>query len=374
MSHNHAIGKQFVLMLWIFLSASSFAQTQPAREQIRRHAERAEQALQENRLDAAAAELHAILAIDPKNAQALGLLGICDKRQAKASARTELENSFARLKNAKLRMRVGLELMDLYDQQGDQDRSIPVMRALVALNPDDANILYFAQHLYSELADDTLNKLAIIAPDSARMQQTIAEHLVNAGDLPNAIIHYRKAIAIDPHLPGMHFELAEAILESAPSNAQARSEAIKENETAVQSDGDSAKSECLFGRIALQHGDFDQALTRYSSALKMNPSEVEAQLGMARVLMVQEKEKPENAVKYLAAAIVADPLNEEAHYRLAKIYKRTGRNADAEKEMKLFQEIKQTKSQVREIYQQMSKPAPPQTNELPDNLSPDSSN
>ena len=39
-----------------------------------------------------------------------------------------------------------------------------------------------AQRLYSELADDTLNKLAVVAPGSARMQQVIAERLVNGGD------------------------------------------------------------------------------------------------------------------------------------------------------------------------------------------------
>jgi tetratricopeptide (TPR) repeat protein len=89
------------------------------------------------------------------------------------------------------------------------------------LDPDNIEILYMAQRVYSDLADDTLNKLAILAPGSARMQQVIAERLINGGDLKGATEHYRKALEIDPHLPGVHYELAEAILESAPGDSRA---------------------------------------------------------------------------------------------------------------------------------------------------------
>jgi predicted Zn-dependent protease len=92
-----------------------------------------------------------------------------------------------------------------------------------------------AQRVYSDLADDTLNKLAILAPRSARMQQVIAERLINAGDLQGATAHYRKALEIDPRLPGVHYELAEAILELSPNDPQAQAAAEKELESAVKS-------------------------------------------------------------------------------------------------------------------------------------------
>ena len=72
------------------------------------------------------------------------------------------------------------------------------MRSLVDLDPDNVDVLFMAQRVYSELADDTLNKLAVLAPGSARMQQVIAERLVNGGDLKGAIEHYRKALADRP--------------------------------------------------------------------------------------------------------------------------------------------------------------------------------
>ena len=54
------------------------------------------------------------------------------------------------------------------------------------------------------------------------MQQVIAERLINEGDLKGATEHYRKALEIDPRVPGVHYELAEAILESAPTDAEAK--------------------------------------------------------------------------------------------------------------------------------------------------------
>jgi len=214
------------------------------------------------------------------------------------------------------------------------------------------------------LADDTLNKLAILAPGSARMQQVIAERLVNGGDLPHAIEHYKKALQIDPHLPGVHFELGEAILQSSLHDPATQAEAEKEFEAAEAVDGDAAKAECGLGGIALSQSDLDRAFTHYQRAHKLNPNEVEAQLGLARLLMMQQK--PQEAIKYLQAAIQIDPLNNEAHYRLASAYKRLQMDDQAQKEMKLFQEIKKAKDQVADLYHQMNIKPKVQDYELPD--------
>ncbi len=314
--------------------------------------------------NAAANDLRAALAVRPALAKAQALLGICDSRLGKRSAQAELEFAFSKLKDAKLRTQVGIELVGIYDRSGNLDRATSVLKTLVDMNPENPDVLYMAQRLYTELADDTLNKLAIVAPDSARMQQVIAERLVNAGDLPNAIIHYEKALEIDPHIPGARFELAEAFLESSPSNPQSQASAVKELEAEIKAGGDNAKSECLFARIALLQSDPDQAFARYTRALALDPAESEAQLGLGGVLL--EKDKPEEALKYLRTAVQSDPLNSEAHYRLATAYRRLHRTEDSAREMKLFQEIKQTKDQVKELYRQMNKRSPAQPGAAPD--------
>jgi tetratricopeptide (TPR) repeat protein len=311
----------------------------------------------------ASGDFRKALAIDPSLVRIQALLGLCEKKMGKPSAQALLEKSFSKLTDKRLRLQVGMELASLYDEQGDSGGTASVMRALVDLDPDNVDVLFMAQRVYSELADDTLNKLAVLAPDSARMQQVIAERLVNGGDLTGAIQHYRKALQINPGLPGVHFELGEAILQSAPSDPGAQKEAESEFKAAVNVDGDTAKTECQFGDIAYSQSDLDGAFAHYQRAYQLNPNEVEAQMGLARILMTREK--PQEAIKYLRMAVTRDPLNGGAHYRLAQAYRRAQMMDEAKKEAKLVEEIKTAKDRVEALYHEMNIPRR-STDEIPE--------
>jgi Tfp pilus assembly protein PilF len=377
--------------------SAAVAQTSPA-ARIHDHLHKAAEYLKANDASSAAREFNAVLDLDPRNTEALAnlgviaffrhdyqeasqylrkalaidpsltkteaLLGICERRLGQPSAQALLEKAFTALKDKNLQIQVGMELAGIYDQQGDLDHTAAVMRSLVDLDPDNVEILYMAQRVYSDLADDTMNKLAIIGPGSARMQQVIAERLINQGDLKGATVHYRKALEINPRLPGVHYELAEAILESSPNDAQAQSEAEKELETAVKFDGDSARTECVFARIASRRSDLDGAYAHYNRAFALNPRETEAQIGLGRLLAARGK--PEEALKYLRMAVQSDPLNGEAHYRLATVCRKLGLQDESEKEFRLFQEIKETKARLTDLYRQMNKKPPRQEEQSPD--------
>jgi tetratricopeptide (TPR) repeat protein len=351
------------------------------------HLERARAALKANAPETAVKEFHEVLALDPKNAEAyanLGviaffqrdyqnasqylrqalaidpslmktqaLLGICEHRLGKGSAQTRLEKSFPRLKDKKLQIQVGMELAGIYEQQGDLERTAVVLRSLLDLDPDNVEILYRAQRVYSELADDTLNKLAILAPASARMQLVIAERLVNGGDLKGAIEHYQKALEIDPHLPGVHFELGEALWQSSPKDARAQAEAEKEFAAAIKMDGDSAGVECELGAMAFLRSDLASAYAHYERAYALNQGDTGAQLGLGKVLM--STGKPQEAIKYLRMAVQSDPLNTEAHYRLGMAYKELKMADESRHELQLFDEIREAKGRVRQLYRQMHK-------------------
>jgi tetratricopeptide (TPR) repeat protein len=394
-----SIRAAFLSLLFALLGHTALPQAPvPKGAEINDHFQRAQTALRANDAGTAEREFRAILALDPKNAaahtnlgalafshgdcraasqefhfalaaqpsltQAQALLGICQKRLGDPAARATLEKSFQKLRDKPLRIQVGMELAGLYDREGNLDATASVMRSLVALDPENVDILFAAQRVYSELADDTLNKLAVVAPQSERMQQVIAERLINAGDLQGAIEHYKRALEINPHLPGVRYELAEAILESSPNDVQAQAEAEKELGTAVKIDGESARTECLFGRIAVLRSDQEGAYAHYNRAFTLNPSDVVAQLGLGRALTTMEK--PGEAMKYLRMAVQSDPLNGEAHYRLALLYRTLQKKDEAQKEMQLFQEIKQTKDRVKELYKQMKKHPKSQDDEMPD--------
>jgi Tfp pilus assembly protein PilF len=382
--------QRLALALIFLAGALPFAAAQSP--EIHAHLQKAAAALQAKDPDSAAREFKAVLALDPRNAEAnanLGvmaffhgdyktaaqylrtalaadpslaksqaLLGICENKLRDPSARALLEKSFPKVKEKALRIQAGMELAGIDYQQGNLDDAASVMRSLMDLDPDNIEVLYLAQRIYSELADDTLNKLAIVAPGSARMQVVIAERLINEGDLKGATDHYRKALEIDPHLPGLHYELAEAIFAAAPTDPQAQSDAAKELEIAIKLEGESARTECIFGRIAFQRQDPDAAYAHYTRAFALNPANAEAQFGLGRALAGMDK--PQEAAKYLRMAIQSDPLNDNAHFRLAGVCRKLGLNGEAEKETRLFKDIREAKDRLEALYRQMHKKPPGQ--------------
>ena len=355
-------------------------------DQLAAHLARARADLRSNTLDAAIAELQQAVALDPRNAEAhleLGsiaflrndyttaerelrqsldttpdqprakaLVALCEKRLHESSAEADLETAFTDTKEPRLRKQVGTELADSYYQSRQLDKTAAVMQTLVSLDPDNVDLLFFAQRVYSELADATLGKLALLAPGSARIEQLIAERLINAGDAPDAIVHYRKALAMQPTLPGVHFELAEAIMQSANNDPAALKETESELAAAIRVDGDSPQIQDVLGQISLQNANSAQALEHFQHAYAMAPADPGAAMGIAGVL--KRNDKPQEALTYLRQAVKDDPMSVEAHYQLSQVYRDLKMPDDARQEMQLYHAVKDAKDKAKGLMREMN--------------------
>lgn len=323
-----------------------------------------------NDCPAASQEFRAALHTAPSLTKAQALLALCERRMNEPSAQADLANAFATLDDPKLRVQIGIELADLDYQQGDLSQTAFILHTLDTLSPDNVDILFFEQRVYSELADTALNRLAFLAPNSARMEQLIAERLINAGDLKDAIVHYRKALTLNPTLPGMHFELAESLLEGSPNNPAAQQEASAELQAALRTEGDSSKIESELGSIAMLRADPEAAINHYRHALELNPSDPQAEIGLADVLSQQEH--LEEAAKYLRLAVASDPLNAEAHYRLSQLDRRLHLEDERQRELNLFLHLRDSRDKVKDLYRQMnpSPASPPASDPTPPAASP----
>jgi len=224
-----------------------------AAQQVQQHEQRAHQLLNEKKPDLAAKEFAAVLAVDPHNLDAQGnlgvllyfqknyadaeshlrdavdqkpdltkiraLLGMCERRLGKTeAAQTDLQAVVDQLQEPNIRLEAGLELIEMYSASQELEKAATVVDILRRGAPTDPRILYAAYRIYTDLAGEAMLDLSVAAPTSGQMYQAMAHELVRQRELNGAIVNFRKALAANPNLPGIHFELAEALHSSADLN------------------------------------------------------------------------------------------------------------------------------------------------------------
>lgn len=365
--------------------AVCFGQSQPdPRQQIQLHSQKAAEYLKENRPDLAATEFKAIVDLDPKNVDAHGnlgtilffqgsyaeavpelrtavklrptlwkteaLLGMAEKRTGDIDrAKHDLDRAFSNLTEEKIRTETGMELIEIYSRGGDLDKAAAVIASLKKTSPTDPNILYSAYRLYSDLADESLLSLSIVAPKSARMHQALAHELAKRGSTSEAIENYRAAIKLDPQIPGIHFELAEML--NVVDTPDSKREADAEYKAAIQANPLDEQSECRLGDLALRANDLKTASEDYTKAVQLQPNDPDANIGLAKVMM--SLGQPQKAEALLQHAIQVDPTNAVAHFRLSTIYRESGRFDEAKQQIEEYQKYNKMKEQLRELYRDL---------------------
>jgi Flp pilus assembly protein TadD len=372
----------------IFLLAvlgSSFGQSQPdVQHQIQVHNQRAAEYLKESRPDLAVSEFKAIVDLDPKNVDAHGnlgtilffqgsyaeavpelqtavklqpalwkteaLLGIAENRSGDVDqAKRNLEKAFPNIREEKIRIEAGMELIEIYSRTGDLDKAAAVIATLKKLSPTDPNVLYSAYRLYSDLADESLLSLSVVAPKSPRMHQALAHELAKRGNTAEAIDHYRAAVKLDPQIPGIHFELAEML--NVVDTPESKQEAEAEYNAAIQANPLDEQSECRLGDLALRANDLKTASQDYTKAVQLQPNDPDASIGLAKVMIALDQ--PQKAEALLQHAIQVDPTNAVAHFRLSTIYRESGRFDEAKQQIEEYQKYNKMKEQLRELYRDL---------------------
>ena len=364
-------------------------------QQIESHARQAQEFLRANRPEEAIREFNAILQLDPNNVEARGnlgvtlyfkgdyakaapqlraalklrsnlsriqaLLGMSERRIGQvAAAQADLEKSFPQLQDEKLRVQVGMELIEIYYGASQLEKAAAVVGALRQIALENTDVIYTAFRVYSDLAGESMLEMGMLAPKSARMHQMMAQEMARQENVDAAVAHYREALKLDPHVPGLRFELAEAL--NLSTNPADQDQVEKEYQAALAENPFDGKAATRLGDIALRSSDLDSALKHYKRALDLQPNDAEACLGIGRTLI--QMHRPAEAEPYLKHSVELEPFTAATHYRLSLVYRSAGRTTDADKELAEFQRLKDMKERLKQVYQEMRLQPPRQ--EKPD--------
>ena len=302
----------------------------------------------ERKFQPAATELRYALKLNPnlQKAQALLAMSLSELGQY-AEALPLLEKEFRRTTDPVLKRSCGLHLERTYTGLRRDDKAVEVALELTRLYPDDPEVLYHNGRLFGNFAYLSIKRLSDVAPDSVWKHQSAAEAYESQGSYDFAVAEYRQVLVLDARRPGIHYRLGRTMLARANnSGAQgARQDAKKEFTAELEIDPTNANAAYELAEASRNAGDVNEAEKYFRQALTHYPEFVQANLGLAAVLL--KEGQPESARQFAHKAVSADPSGEVGWYRLAQIEKALGNVTGQQKALTEFQRLRQKSSDAK---------------------------
>jgi tetratricopeptide (TPR) repeat protein len=296
---------------------------------------------QEKKFDLAVPELRRALKLKPALGRATTLLAMSLSETGQyQEALPGLEKGFQHPSDPATKRMCGLQLMRTYTGlQRDQD-AVNVALQLNQLYPNDPEILYHTGRVYGNYAFLTFHKLEVVAPTSIWRHQAAAEAFESEGSTNLAIGEYREVLTLDPRRLNVHYRIGRTLLArfQLTHTPEDRAGAQQEFEQEVQLDPGNANSLYELAEIHRQLNEPDQAQRYFEAALKEYPDFEEAHVGLATILMAQQK--PELALPHLQRAVALNSDDEVAWYRLAQADRVLGNKDEQQKALAQFQRLR----------------------------------
>ncbi|HET9802629.1 MAG TPA: tetratricopeptide repeat protein [Candidatus Acidoferrum sp.] len=201
-------------------------------------------------------------------------------------------------------------------------------------NVDAAYILgvsYIQTKNYPQ-ARSAFGKMFGVPADSAASYLFTARMLLRLDFGPVAEEYGQKAIALDPKLPLAHFLLGELYLYQSKVP-----EAIAQFQQELAIDPGHAASYYKLGDAYSRVQKYDEAEKLLQRSIWLDATATGPYILMGKVL--EKKGEPALAVRSLQRAIAMDPNNSIPHHLLGQAYRDLGRAEDAERELKLAEQL-----------------------------------
>ena len=180
---------------------------------------------------------------------------------------------------------------------------------------------------------DRLKSLEASNPNTAEIHMLLGDAYADQGVYGTALEEYRKAIAIDPNQARTHFLTGLALIHQG-----GLPEAVQELRTALKLDPSDVQTKYHLAFALLQMQHKGEALPLLQEVIRQDPHHADAYYQLGKMQLEQGEAKA--AISSLETGAKLKPGSDYIHYQLALAYRRDSRTGDAEREMKLYQELK----------------------------------
>jgi tetratricopeptide (TPR) repeat protein len=250
-------------------------------------------------------------------------LGNCNTALPELTARPEPEDQV-------LYRMASLAAVKCYSTKHDEAGAFSLLQRLRQRFPDDPDVLYTAAKLHMKAFNDATFAMFQGAPSSYRVHELSAEIFEVQNRYEQAVAEYRKAIALKPNAPDIHYRLGRALLLQShdPASLDLAAEEFRSELKVSPEDG---ACEFQLGQIAQVQGKSSDAKLHFERAVALSPTFVAGLIALGKVK--SEEKDYGKAVELLSRATQIQPENETAHYALITAYRNAGQmdKAKAEK-------------------------------------------
>ncbi len=284
------------------------------------------QALQrQGRLAEAAALFRQVLASEPRNADALHLLGITLGRMGHPQEAVELLTAATRAKpsNPVMHANLGNALCEL----GREAEGVKSYERAVKLKPDFVPAhrgrgVALAKLDRLEGALESLRRAVRLAPGEAQLHNDLGVVLERLGQKNEALEQFEQAVVLNPYHVEAHYNRAQLEL------ARGRYEqALASIEQAVQLDPRNAVLLAQRGNALWASGRVEEALASYDSSLAIAPGQ--AEVHHQRGLSLLALERHAEALSSLDRATALAPERFAPHFHRGVVLTALERHAEA---------------------------------------------
>ena len=167
-----------------------------------------------------------------------------------------------------------------------------------------------------------------------------AQGFVFVGDYGRAVDEYHAVAELDPQMKQVHYNAGQALI-----RMNRFDDAEKEFRKEMQIDPTDVSTKYHLAFTLLERNiQTEEAVELLNQAIQSRPDYGDAYYQLGKILI--GKGQIDSAIDHLEKAAVYEPKKDYVHYQLSIAYRRASRVADAERELKVFRDLKSSNRQV----------------------------
>jgi len=178
-----------------------------------------------------------------------------------------------------------------------------------------------------------LRAMADLDPKSADLHLMLGSAFADQHEYETALQEYRKALAIDPNHMQAHYQAGVALIRSGRPK-----EAVDDLRAALKLSPQNVPAKYHLAFSLIQAQEKQEAQTLLGQVIAQDPNYGDAYYELGKLQLEQGDSK--SAMGTLENGVKASPNADYIHYQLAMAYRREQRMDDAERELKLYQTLK----------------------------------